>query len=106
MGRERGVNNVKGFVDAAFHTAFIGSIFAVILLIVASLGLALHDRYQSEQRRKTVSVMKCSVWNPDQAIDTIQIQDNNLRITEFGIVIGEHGLYVPTTNELCIKADR
>ena len=72
-------------------------VFVVIVGVVIYLGF----------ERNTVKVtntatITCAIINPNGPIPTIKVEATDVEITDFGIIRTKEGLYVPTTNEICI----
>lgn len=44
----------------------------------------------------------CMIWTPEGPLPTIQTEATNAKITSFGVIKSDEGLYIPATNELCM----
>jgi hypothetical protein len=71
--------------------AILGCI-AVVLIVV---GLLLTDRNKSY-------TIQCAVITPDGPVQTVNLKAKDVRVTDFGIVKSKEGIYIPTTNEICV----
>lgn len=48
----------------------------------------------------------CAVLTPEGPVPTIKTEATNARITDFGVIISDEGLYIPTTNEICFVKEQ
>ena len=48
-----------------------------------------------------VTEVSCIIAQPTGPVPVLSYKDVGIHVTEFGVIVGEQSLYIPTTNELC-----
>lgn len=81
--------------DKTFTLAMIGLaviLLTSIVLIAAKMG----------NENKGTYTIQCAVITPNGPVQTVNLKAHNVVVTDFGIVKMKEGLYIPTTNEICV----
>jgi hypothetical protein len=72
---------------------------ASLVLLVAAILAALIWRWNNPL--PVVSEVACIIAQPAGPVPVLSYKDVGIHVTEFGVIVGEQSLYIPTTNELC-----
>ena len=86
MSSEGGINWVVACVGGALTGAILFNLFQKI----------------KADEPDTKTTITCGIITPNGPVPTIKIEGTNVEITDFGIIRMKEGLYVPTTNEVCV----
>jgi len=83
--------------------------FGKILLTIATCSVILGTAWfiaKSDPTRDRKYEIVCAVLTPEGPAPTIKTEATNARITDFGVIISDEGLYIPTTNEICFVKEQ
>lgn len=73
----------------------------VLFLIIMTYG----DVLTKPKQTKHYEII-CAVLTQGGPSPTIKTEATNVRMTDAGVIIADEGMYIPTTNEMCIVREK
>lgn len=71
-------------------------------LALVLLGFIAFLAAMIEGENKGSYTIQCAVLTPNGPAPTVNLKAHDVVVTDFGIIKTKEGIYIPTTNEVCV----